>query len=358
MNKPVILLLALAAAGLGGLAFTQSQSAASDRARFAAIQQRLDEQAARDAAEIARLNEKIAMFKSEADQLRKRNAEAPAEAVDENGKTPVLADAAAQAGKAKKDGAGFMKGIAKMFKDPEMRKMMRGQQQMGVRMMYGDLAKELGLTPDEANKVIELLTDRQMEASAKAMDAMDGSADPARTAASAEEAQKVVADYDAQMKNLLGEERTKKLNDYERTMGDRMAIQQYSSSFTSAGVPLDDAQKQGLLNVMKEERLKQPPGPFDPGSKNVAAQMKAMQSGEGLDQALASQRDLNQRVLTRARTVLNPDQMTAFESAQKAQVDMQEMGIKMAKGMFGKDENADPAPPPPVVSPVEAPVKK
>ena len=354
MNKPIVIVLALVAAGLGGLAFTQSQSAARARASFAETQARLEAEAARDAEEIARLNEKIAMFKSEADQLRKRNAEKAAEPVDENGKTPLAADPGDKPGDKKQDkGGGWMKGIAKMFKDPEMRKMMRGQQGVGVRMMYGDLAKELGLTPDEANQVMELLTDRQMDASATAMNAMDETGDPSQLAASAADAQKVVADYEAKLKNILGEDRTKKLTDYERTLGDRMAIQQYSSSFSSAGVPLDETQKQGLLNVMKEERLKHPPGPLDPGTKDVGAQMKAMRTGEGLDQALASQRDMNQRVLTRARTVLTPDQMAAFETAQKAQMEMQEMGIKMAKGMFGKDdEPLELAPPVRVETPI------
>ena len=352
MNKPIVIVLALVAAGLGGLAFTQSQSAARVRASFAETEARLEAQAARDAGEIARLNEKIAIFKSEADQLRKRNAEAPAVAVDENGKTPLAGDPNAKP-KNQDKGGGWMKGLAKMFKDPEMRKMMRGQQGVGVRMMYGDLAKELGITPDDANQVMELLTDRQMDASSKAMNAVDDSGDAAKLAASAEDAQKVVTDYDAKLKNILGEDRTKKLNDYERTLGDRMAIQQYSSSFSSAGVPLDETQKQGLLNVMKEERLKQPPGPLDPGAKDVGAQMKAMRTGEGLDEALASQRDMNQRVLTRARTVLTPDQMAAFETAQKAQMEMQEMGIKMAKGMFGKDEEPlELAPPVPVEAPI------
>lgn len=351
MNKPIAILLALVSAGLGVATFTQSQAAARDRAAFAELQARLDAQAARDAEEIARLNAMIAIFKSEAEQLRKRNAERAAEPVDENGKTPLLADASAKPGE--KDKGGFMKGIAKMFKDPEMRKMMRGQQSMGVRMMYGDLAKELGLTPAETDQVMELLTDRQMDASAKAMDGIDQAGDEAKLAANAADAQKSVSDYDAKLKNILGEERSRKLSDYERTIGDRMAMQQYSGAFSSAGAPLDETQKQGLFNVMKEERLKQLAGTLDPGNKDVAAQMKAMQSGEGLTEALNKQRELNQRVLTRSRDVLSPDQMTALEKAQKAQIDMQEMGMKMAQGMFGKDDAPDPAPPKPVTVPVK-----
>ena len=47
---------------------------------------------------------------------------------------------------------------------------------------------------------------------------------------------------------------------------------------------------------------------------------------------------LQQRVFDRAHTVLTPDQMNAFETAQKAQLQMQEMGVKMGKAMFGGDK--------------------
>ena len=40
----------------------------------------------------------------------------------------------------------------------------------------------------------------------------------------------------------------------------------------------------------------------------------------------------------RAHTVLTPDQMNAFDAAQKQQLQMQEMGIKMSKSMFGGGE--------------------
>ena len=86
---------------------------------------------------------------------------------------------------------------------------------------------------------------------------------------------------------------------------------------------------------MKEERLKAPASPLEPGGKNPLAAMAALQDGAALEQALQTQRDLQQRVLARAHTVLSPDQMTAFESAQKQQLQMQEMGVKMGKAIFG-----------------------
>jgi hypothetical protein len=59
-----------------------------------------------------------------------------------------------------------------------------------------------------------------------------------------------------------------------------------------------------------------------------------MQSEEGINSWLKTQEDFNHRVLDRARTVLSPDQILAFEAAQKQQIDLQRMGVQMSREMF------------------------
>ncbi len=299
----------------------------------------LQDQMNQDAAELKKLHERNEALAAESEQLRGRLAEVKTGTSEVGvavGGAGAGAGAGAAAGEGKADETGaWMKGVAKMFKDPEMKKVMRTQQGMGIRMMYGDLAKELGLSPTEADKVMELLADRQMDASEKAMKAMDGAEkDPAKLAQAGQEAQQAVTDYDAKLTAALGPAKMAKLNEYERTLGDRMAMQQYTASFSAAGQPLDDSQRAGLLKIMTEERMKAPAGPLDPGNKDVAASMKAMQTGEDLEKSIETQRQLQQRVFDRAHAVLTPDQMNAFEAAQKQQLQMQEMGIKMSKAMF------------------------
>ncbi len=250
---------------------------------------------------------------------------------------PVVKDEAsaeAPTGKsAKLDLGGMMK---KMFTDPNMKKMMKGMQSMGVKMMYADLAKELGLTPDQANQVMELLGDRQMALTTKGMkmfggDSENGAAkDDGREVAAADE------DYDAHLESILGKDGMAKLKDYERTAGDRMMIQQYQQAFTANGMPLDENESQGLLNIMKEERMKQPPSPLDPGTKDFGAAIEAMQSEEKVSKLLAAQEDANRRVNIRARNVLAPDKMVQFEKIQQQQLDMQKMGIEMGAKMFNQ----------------------
>ena len=267
-----------------------------------------------EVAELARLRERHAALAAETEQLRARVTDA---------RDPATADGAKPAEK-----GNALAGLAKFLTDPEMKKLMRRQQSAGTRMMYGDLAKELGLSEEQMEKVMALLAARQAAASELALNGVAGAKnDPAKVAE--------IADYDAKIRTLLGPEKAAKLNEYERTSGDRMAVRQYERSFSKAGLPLDETQGAGLLQIMKEERMKTPASLLESGGRNPLATVAALQDGAALEQALQSQRDLHQRVLARAHTVLSPDQMTAFESAQKQQIQMQEVGVKMGKAIFG-----------------------
>ncbi len=81
--------------------------------------------------------------------------------------------------------------------------------------------------------------------------------------------------------------------------------------------------------------------------------MKAMQSEETINQLLQSSEDFNQRVLSRASSVSPPTRWNGFEGAQKQQLEMMKMGVKMGAAMF-KGGNKTAPPPPPTVAPAEA----
>src|SRR5205807_3042067 len=69
---------------------------------------------------------------------------------------------------APKKGQSMKSMLAKMMSDPEMRKATLSQQRVFFKGTYAGLFKELGLTPDQQEKLLDLITDRQgkmMEAS-------------------------------------------------------------------------------------------------------------------------------------------------------------------------------------------------
>ena len=341
MNKLPLTLAVVIAIGLGGVLVAQSQTKASLQRAVASLQrevQLLKTQGEKDHRLIAELTAKNDVYKNESESLRQNLAGGGRDSQSSGaaGKSVPPIDGAAKEGE-KGDGGtgGFMKGVAKMFTDPEMKKAMRGQQSMMVRMMYGDLAKELGLAPEEANQLIELLTERQMGMAAKSMELMgDGGADAKKLEENGKSINASRKEYDAQINALLGEDRAKKFAEYERSIGDRMQMQQVQQAFTASGVPLQDSQRDGLMAIMKEERLKTPASPFDASNKDVSAQMKALQNADAVDKAMQQTQDFNTRVLTRARTVLTPEQINAFEAAQKQQVEMMQLGMKMSREMF------------------------
>ncbi len=331
MKDPRVILSIVASLVLGVLLFAEKQGSAELQRQLALVQAsnqaQLDE-AARTQAELKDLQRLLA-------ELRQAQSAAPS---TEIASAESKDEAAAEAGKAddkKKGMGGFGKMLEKMFTDPEMKKVMKSQQSMAVKMMYGDLAKELGLGPEEARQVMDLLADRQMALAGKGMKLLGGEKTDGQTAEDvAAETQASQQEYDKQLENLLGKDGFAKFGEYERTMGDRMQITQYKQAFTANGVPLEDTQSQGLLNIMKEERLKQPPSPLEPGNKDVGAALKAMQSDDAFDSAMANQETLNRRVLDRSRSVLTPDQVVQFEQIQKSQLDMQKMGMKMGREML------------------------
>jgi hypothetical protein len=333
MKKFPLLLTAIVAIVLGAVIFAQGQMNAALKRTVSSLRKEVDAlaaQADKDRRQTAELSSKNEIFKNESADLRKKLAAGGGGATGD-------AATAASGEQSEKRGANFMKGFAKMFTDPESKKAMRGQQSMVVRMMYGDLAKELGLSREEANQLMELLTERQMTMATRGMELMGGDgADPKKVEASGKEIEQSRAEYDAQIKGLLGEARAKKFAEYERTVGDRMQMQQYQQAFTAAGVPLQDTQRDSLIAIMQEERMKMPESPFQPGNQNAAAQIKAMQTGEGLDQAMRQMEEFNARVLPRARALLSPEQANTFEAAQKQQLEMMQLGLKMSREMFKK----------------------
>ncbi len=331
MNKPTPIILLLLSIALGAFAIYEYQQAEHFQALIAQMSKDAAgarEEADTNTAEIRKLKDQTRSQKIAIEQLEARNKELASGAAPDAAK-PV--DASAAGGEPKNEGGGFMKGIAKMFSDPKMKSVMRAQQSAAVNMMYADLAKELGLAPDVARQVLELLGSRQAEMAEKGMAAMSNGggkdfADVGKDSIAAKAA------YDDQLKAILGDDGFNKFQDYEKSIGERAVLDQIQRQLSASGTAIDATQSKGLLAIMTEERAKSP-NPLGTGG-DTRAQMKLMQSPEAIDGWISSQEEYNQRVLARARTVLNPDQILSFEAAQKQQLDMQKMGVQMSKEFF------------------------
>jgi len=110
--------------------------------------------------------------------------------------------------------------------------------------------------------------------------------------------------------------------------------------------PLNDDQSRQLLEIMKQEKRSVTPVFGEAGVDGSAnmANWQAMLSEDRLNEFFKQREEINQRVLERAKTVLIPDQLTAFATHQSNQLQMQRMGMSMAAKMFGTQKSEDTAP--------------
>lgn len=331
MKKPSVVLLVTIAVGFGAIIYLQEQRAAELEhvaASLHAGSAELTVQSDRHREEIRRLRDQVEVFKVESENLRAQLASAKAAGTTA---PPAPAESGTTTNVQSGGGSRMMSGLAKMFSDPEMKKSMRVQQLVGVRMIYSDLAKELGLSAEDSQQLMEILADRQMDLSAAAMASFDrNSPDKEANAKKVANAQKRYAE---QLQAVLGEERYKKFQSYEGSIGDRFLLQQFEGQFAASGAPLEAAQKENLLGLMREERTKTPNNFAN--TTDPAKQMDALKSDEAIGQFTTSQEEFNRRVLARARDILSADQIAAFEKIQQQQIELMKTQMKMSRELLG-----------------------
>ena len=241
---------------------------------------------------------------------------------------------------------GFGKMLSKMMEDPDTRKFIHDQQRMMMDQMYAPLVKQMGLTPDEATKFKDLLADNTMKGAEAATSLMGGGASTNRTEAMASltAGQKTM---DEQLKAMLGDDRYAQYKDYQETVSERTLLNQFKLQ-AGSDYNLNDQQTEAMLTFMKEEQKSVAAStglPLGQTDKDPA-KLQSLLSGNKVDELIAAQDTVGQRVYERARTILSPDQLDTWGKYQTNRMQMMRMGMNMAKKMFAPDSSASDAAPP------------
>ena len=333
------ILVALAVAA-GVFAYVQYDSAAAlkrEIAQTAAARETAQKAESSGQSELSRLKSEIDAARENIARLTAERDAALARAKNAAGGSAPMAMTGTPPPTAEKAGNPMMEGIAKMFETEDGKKMMRSQMAMGLRMQYGGLAKDLKLDPKVADQVMGPLGDRQAALTEATFSSMkNGTLDETAAKDIGAKSDALQKDYDAKLKAILGEQGVAQLKDYERTLGDRMMLTMHEQQFSAAGAPLEQTQRDSLLQIMKDERMKTPPTAFDAANAGDSSKaMAAMRDDAAVEKWLKQEEDYQQRVLQNATKALNPDQVNALRDSFKQQLDMQRFGVKMSKEMFG-----------------------
>lgn len=342
MSKPLLLLAGTIAIGSAALAVTQLQSAAELKALVARISAeskehqdalrklQADKQASDDS--LALLQDNNDRLKRERDEAKDKIKQLLADA-DAGKKNEPGAAAAGTAGANPKqfDLRGMFQGFAKQMDDPDMRKMMKQSQERMVTAAYGALFKKLGLSEQDSKLVADLIAERNFTALDKGRKVLNGgSADDASAAAIRKDIDATKAEYDSKLKSVLGEEKFKDLTAYEQTVGDQRALDYFDRNFNSKNQPLAPEQKNALVSIMRDERMKAPTNeiPDLGGGPGMAILMSEadLKAREQRDEAY------NQRVLSRASEAgLSPDQVIILQDSFKQRNEWRAFGARMGR---------------------------
>jgi hypothetical protein len=300
-------------------------------ARDAAVKAGADAAAARH--EVAGLNDNIARLTAERDAARAK--------AKEGGAADVAAAGGGQAPKANEKPGNPMNAFAKMFESEDGKKMMKVQMGMVTKMQYGDLARLLKLSPDMSEQVMSLLNDRQAAMAEESFKMMGGNMDEAGMKEMGKKAEAVKKDYDEKLKAVLGADKFQQMQDYDKTLGDRMMMAQFDQQ---SGSPMQSSQRDQLMQIMAEERKRSQPQIFDTTGLNPGKGIDALKDDAAVDRFLQQEADYHQRVLNAATKTLSPDQINALQQTFKQMAEMQKFGIKMSREMIKSGGNAVPAP--------------
>ena len=250
--------------------------------------------------------------------------------------TDKLEDVAAASEEKKEESAGekFASGLAEMMDSPEMQETIRMQIENAlINPVFGDFIKDLGMDEMDTETFRNLLSHRFMIGASAGMKLM--SSDKEQRAELKDQVKLEEETVDSMIKEMLGEEKFKEFEEYKNTMGERMALNQFNQQLGMSGSNLTTEQNNQLVSAMHEARLEaqKETSYFNAENADISDF-----NDENLQKYQNQQQAINSKTLERSKTILDDKQFEKFELFLINLQRQQEMQLKMAQKMFGKDK--------------------
>lgn len=227
------------------------------------------------------------------------------------------------------DVASLLLNQQEMMKDPEYRKARLMQTRMMLPQNYPGLIDALGLSPEEAGRLYDLLAEQQLEMSDVSMLAatVNGVApDPVAMEESGRRRLEMQRRHDDALTSMLGG-RYPQWQDYQQTRGARQQVVQLGRTMEGAGLPLTAEQSRSLTDayIAEQRRMR------DERQQLMASltQGGAMDQNRMREEQLKLQAESNRRTLDAARPHLNAPQYAALQASLEQQMTMNRASSRM-----------------------------
>jgi hypothetical protein len=320
--KKLVAVLVIAVAGLGVAAIYLLQQLNDERRQNADLQARVTTlESAQLAQASAIANQPVA-------------ASVPAPQVGATAAQPAAPEAAPPAAK-QPAAANVLAGAKEVLSSPEGRGMVQPMLRAMLAQQYPDLAKELGLSQAEADKLLDTIVKQQLDLSAESIDliAGGGNPDPAALQEMQRKTQEKQRQNEAELAAMLGN-KYPQFQEYQSTLAARQQMSQLNAVLTASGAPLDDAQSKQLTAALSAEQKRisqeQASNPMPAGKTRQ----------ETLDLQLQRISDNNRRLADAASAYLTSAQLDSYRKMLERQENLQRnviraMGAQGAQGQAG-----------------------
>lgn len=283
--------------------------------------------------EIARLRTHSALdasLETENERMRARVAELEAQAAKD---AAALAVASAPRVAEPSQPKSLASIASQMMNTPALREMMARTQRAALEKMFADLMNQLGLSPEDRARFIDLLAEKRMNATDASLKMMSGNLAADERAALAQQIKDGNADSDAKIHEFLGNDANyAAYQDYVAQQPVRTQVTALSTSLATSGQPMSPEQSNALATVMTEARKNftfthdfSDPANTDP---------QTMLNGPALDTYFQEQEQLQSQIADQAAAFLSPDQVAALRKAQAARLDLTRTSMNMARQMM------------------------
>lgn len=172
----------------------------------------------------------------------------------------------------------------------------RARHEAVLRRLYNGLVRELNLSPEQEAQLLDLLLEQRIE-QFETVRKFAGD-----RAAMTQAMNELKQGNDTELMAALGDKYLQ-FEDYQKSLGERMQIEQAALQLDAAGVPLKEDQQRKLLDVMvdERERLPRPTWPAGMPPERALAQQREWQD------------DYEQRLRGRLSGVLTSEQLKQYD---------------------------------------------
>lgn len=174
-----------------------------------------------------------------------------------------------------------------------MQKMFRAQMRANFKRLYADLGKQLRLSKEQTDQLLDLLVEQQASLFSRGRPPNDFTA-----AEWQEQQQKNLTEVSA----LIGADKLQTFEAYQESLPARQEVEMLSRQLEANEAALSEDQRDRLVTALVEER-RRIPMPLQSDSVSTEAYQQALVSW---------QEDYNERTAARANSILNSTQQAAY----------------------------------------------